>query len=168
MPDKDKRSAAALAAAEKLFVRNPDATPEEFRKACSEADKSVATLGGRQFHARYVLPTKRRLGGTKAAKSTRTAKKAGKKATKKTRSAKRGKATQRTKRPVHRAAGPERKRANARGRALARQLVIERDKQVREVLVSGSDPEAAYLLGLGIDEFIGELIAAIRSGGEEG
>lgn len=55
----DDRSPRALAAAERLYKRKPDATMEEFRKVCERADKSVAKLSGRKFNAKYILPFRR-------------------------------------------------------------------------------------------------------------
>ena len=54
------RSASALAAAERLFKRKPDATTEEFRKVCERADKgTISKVSNREFNASYVLPFRR-------------------------------------------------------------------------------------------------------------
>ena len=55
----DHRSARALAAAERLYKRKPDATTEEFRKVCERANKAIKKLSNRQFNASYVLPFRR-------------------------------------------------------------------------------------------------------------
>jgi hypothetical protein len=147
----DDRSAAALAAAEKLIKRKPDATTAEFRAVCERADKSIEKLTGRQFNALYVLPTKRRLGFTKS----RGKSKAKMGAKKKTR---RRSANGRRRGARRRAAG----RGRLSGRALARKLVLDRDQQVRDVLVKGSDQQAAYELGANVDAFVDEIAAALK------
>jgi hypothetical protein len=149
----DDRSAAALAAAEKLIKRKPDATTAEFRAVCERADKSIAKLTGRQFNALYVLPTKRRLGFTKTRrKSKAKAKSKPRPANGRRRGARRRKAKRRTRRA-----------GKLSGRARARQLVLDRDQQVRDVLVKGNDQHAAYELGANVDAFVDEIAAALKS-----
>jgi hypothetical protein len=151
----DDRSAAALAAAEKLIKRKPDATTAEFRTVCERADKSIAKLTGRQFNALYVLPTKRRLGFTKSRRKSKATAKAKPRAKRKTR---RRSANGRRRGARRRAAG----RGRVSGRALARKLVLDRDQQVRDVLVKGSDQQAAYELGANVDAFVDEIAAALK------
>ena len=146
----DDRSAAALAAAEKLIKRKPDATTAEFREVCERADKSIAKLTGRQFNALYVLPTKRRLGFTKS-RSKSKAKAKPRPANGRRRGARRRKAKRRTRRA-----------GKLSGRARARQLVLDRDQQVRDVLVKGNDQHAAYELGANVDAFVDEIAAALK------
>lgn len=56
----DHRSARALAAAERLYKRKPDADTDEFRKVCERADKgTISKLSNREFNASYVLPFRR-------------------------------------------------------------------------------------------------------------
>ena len=55
----DDRSAAALAAAARLYKRKPNASMEDFRKVCVRADKGVGRLSGRRFNAKYILPFRR-------------------------------------------------------------------------------------------------------------
>lgn len=76
---KDHRSARALAAAEGLYKRKPDAATEEFRKVCERADKGrIGKLSNREFIASYVLPLRRSkaLKGRSSRKRKKTARRA--------------------------------------------------------------------------------------------
>ena len=133
-----KRSQQALAAVEATLKRKKDANPKELRAAAEKADGSVKRLKPRSLNAQYVLPSKRRLGLTATPASP-------KKVARKKKTARR------------------RVSGGATGRERARQLVRERDLQVRKVLVSGKDQEAAYQLGAGIDDFVEQIAQALKS-----
>ncbi len=139
-----ERSAKALTAVEKVLKKTPKADTATLRAAAEKADASVKKINPVSFNARYLLPTRRKLGLVK--KSTK------KKGRKKTR-AKKGRRT------VTRGVS---KRSRLHGRALARRLVQERDHLVQDTLVKGTDQQAAYELGAGIDEYLDKLQAALR------
>ena len=122
---------------ERALKRKKNAEPAELRAAAEKADASIKKLQPRSFNAQYVLPSKRKLGLThKRASKKKTVKKKA------------------TRRPA---------RTGLKGRARARQLIRERDLQVRRILLSGKDPEAAYQLGAGIDDFIEKIEKALKS-----
>ena len=133
-----KRSQKAIAAVERVLKRKKDAKPAELRAAAEKADASVKKLQPRSFNAQYVLPSKRKLGLTH-------------KRTSKKKTVKKKKTTRR------------RVTRGLTGRDRARQLVRERDLQVKRILLSGKDQEAAYQLGAGIDDFIGQIENALKS-----
>ena len=140
-----ERSAKALAAVEKVLKTTPKADSAELRAAAEKADASIKKLNPRSFNARYLLPTRRKLGLLKKSTKRKTRKKA---------PAKRG-----------RPKGPRRttgRRRRLHGRTLARRLVQERDRLVQDTLVKGTDQDAAYELGAGIDEYLDQLQAALR------
>ncbi len=139
-----ERSAKALAAVEKVLKTTPKADSAELRAAAEKADASIKKLNPRSFNARYLLPTRRKLGLLKKSTKRKTRKKA---------PAKRG-------RPKGRSRTTGRRRLH--GRALARRLVQERDRLVQDTLVKGTDQDAAYELGAGIDEYLDQLQAALR------
>ncbi len=125
-----KRSAQALTAVEKTLKKKPKADTAELRAVAEKADGSIKKLNPRSFNARYLLPTRRKLGLLK--KST--------------------KRKMRKKVPAKQARPKVRRRTAGRrrrlsGRALARRLVQERDSLVQDTLVSGTDQHAAYELG---------------------
>ncbi len=68
---KDHRSARALAAAERLYKRKPNATTDEFRKVCERADKAIKKLSNRQFNASYVLPFRTSSASKRGARRTK-------------------------------------------------------------------------------------------------
>ena len=129
----DDRSARALAAADRLFKRKPDATMEDFRKVCVRADKSVAKLSGRKFNAKYILPFRR----SAAAQAKRT-----------------GRPTRR------RTSRPSRTRG---GKLTAEQkiarLVRERDA---ELLAAADDSTKVYQIASRVEEFAAELVKAAK------
>ena len=138
-----ERSTKALAAVERVLKKTPKADTAALRAAAEKADASVKKLNAVSFNARYLLPTRRKLGLVK--KSTK------KKGRKKTR-AKKGRRT------VTRVTD----RSRLHGRALARRLVQERDHLVQDTLVKGTDQQAAYELGASIDEYLDKLQVALR------
>lgn len=147
------KSEKAAAAVEKLFKKKPGADLDEFIEVAKKADSSVEGMGKRSFNATYVLPLKRKVARkkkkAKPSKRQRTTKKAAKKTTKK-------KAKRKT-----------RKRAASKGTGnyqQLRQLVLERDQQVLDALVRDPDPRQAYELAAGVDEYIGRLVDAVKSG----
>ena len=139
-----ERSAKALAAVQRVLKKRPKADTAALRAAAEKADASVKKLNAVSFNARYLLPTRRKLGLVK--KSTK------KKRRKKTR-AKKGRRTV-TRRVTD--------RSRLHGRALARRLVQERDHLVQDTLVKGTDQQAAYELGASIDEYLDKLQVALR------
>ena len=146
MPTKDGRSASALAAAERLYKRRPDATTEEFRRVCERADKdTISKLSNREFNASYVLPFRR----SRALKGRVSSKKGAKKPSSK-RVAKKESVHTRTTTLV-----------SDRALATARRLILDRDRQVLKTM-TGSDPQAAYDLAAALDEFIVHLAQALK------
>ena len=139
-----KRSAKALAAVEKALKKKAKAGTDELRAAAEKADASIKKLNPRSFNARYLLPTRRKLGLLKKSTKRKRRKKV---------SAKQGRPKAR-RRPTG--------RRRLQGRALARRLVQERDRLVQDTLVQGTDQEAAYELGAGIDEYLDKLQVALR------
>ncbi len=138
------RSEKALAAVKKALKKSPKADSAELRAAAEKADASIKKHNPRSFNARYLLPTRRTLGLLK----------------KSTKRKKRKKAAVKQARP--KASLPKAGRPRLQGRALARRLVQERDRLVQDTLVKGSDQDAAYELGAGIDEYLDKLQAALR------
>ena len=57
-----KRSAKALAAVGRVLKKKPKAETPELRAAAEKADASIKKLNPRSFNARYLLPTRRKLG----------------------------------------------------------------------------------------------------------
>ena len=139
-----ERSAKALAAVEKVLKKKPKADTPELRAAAEKADASTKKLNPRSFNARYLLPTRRKLGLLKKSTKRKRRKKA---------PAKQG-------RPKARRRTTGRRRLH--GRALARRLVQERDRLVQDSLVKGTDQHAAYELGASIDEYLDKLQVALR------
>jgi hypothetical protein len=144
------KSAKATAAIESLFARKPDATLDEFLAVAVKADPSLEGIAKRSFNARYLLPMKR---AAAPKKKRRTKKKVAAKqtATRKKRVTRKKKATRRRGRP-----------AASSGRSQARRLVLERDQQLLDALRSNGDPQAAYELAAGIDDFVEKLAATLR------
>lgn len=146
-----EKSAKATAAIESLYARKPDATLDEFLAVAVKADPSLEGIAKRSFNARYLLPMKRAANPPKkrgrkkaAAKKTPTARKAAGKTSG-------GKATRRRVRP-----------AAADSRSEARQLVLNRDQRLLDALRSNGDPQVAYELAAGIDDFVEKLAATLR------
>ena len=139
-----ERSAKALAAVEKVLKKTPKADPAALRAAAEEADASIKKLNPRSFNASYLLPTRRRFGLLK--KST------------KRKGRKKARATQGRPKAPRRTSAPRR---SLHGRALARRLVQDRDRLVQDTLVKGTDQNAAYELGAGIDEHLDRLQEAL-------
>lgn len=68
-----------LAAVERALREDPTLSSTELQEQASDVDKEVATLTGRQFHARYALQAKKRIAeGQKPAPKGRARKAAGK------------------------------------------------------------------------------------------
>lgn len=134
----DHRSQKALAAAERLYKRKPDADTEEFRKACERADKAtISKLTNREFNASYVLPFRR-----SAALRGKSAKKRRKKTKKRTTRASRG-----GRRGGRRAASAEQKVAR---------MIRQRDA---ELLKGADDPSKVYDIASRVEEFAAELVS---------
>ena len=122
----------ALAAAERLYKRKPDATTEEFRKVCERADKAtIRKLSNREFNASYALPFRR----SKALKG-------------------------RSKKKARRTTG-SRSRNGRRLSAQERisRLVRERDVAIMD---AASDPRKAYEVASRVGEFAAELLKVAR------
>jgi len=129
---KDHRSERALAAAERLYKRKPDATTEEFRKVCERADKkTISKLSNREFNASYALPFRR----SKALKGRH--KRAG--------------------RRTKKATSGNGRRLSAQEKVA--RLIRHRDAEVME---AASDPRRAYEVAAGVEEFAGELLEVAR------
>jgi len=145
-----EKSTTALAAIESLYTRNPGATLDEFLAVAVKADPALEGVAKRSFNARYLLPLKR---AHAPKKPRRRAKKAAVK-----RAERKGAA-----RPAaRRARKASRPRIAADSRNAARQLVLERDQQLLEALRANGNPQAAYGLAAGIDEFVEKLAATLR------
>jgi len=127
----DHRSARALAAAERLFKRKPDADTDEFRKVCERADKAtISKLSNREFNASYVLPFRR----SAALKGKKTGGRRKKKTT--TSRGRRG-----------------RRGASAEQRVA--QLVRDRDAAL---LAAADDSMKVYAIAAGVEAFAAELV----------
>jgi hypothetical protein len=128
----DHRSARALAAAERLFKRKPDADTEAFRKVCERADKeTISKLSNREFNASYVLPFRR----SAALKGKKTGKRRKKKAT------------------------TRRARAGRRGMSAEQrvaQMVRNRDAAL---LAAAGDSMKVYEIAAGVEAFAAEVVA---------
>lgn len=154
----DHRSAKALAAAERLFKRKPDADTEEFRKVCERADQeTISKLTNREFNASYVLPFRRSAALKGKPKKTKTTKK---------------KATKKTKRRTKAKAAKTKTTRKKRGRPAARttgdlsaerriaQLIRERDEKL---LQAAGDAMKVYHIASKIDEFAAALVSEASS-----
>lgn len=53
---------------ERELKKNPDITGRELREKAVKIDSATDELSGRQFHAKYALPVRRRLSGPKRRK----------------------------------------------------------------------------------------------------
>lgn len=138
MPKKDHRSLRALAAAERLFKRKPDASTEEFRKVCERADKeTISKLDNREFNASYVLPFRRSKALRGKTTKKRTKKKTAKRKTKKKRASK----------------WAAKRGASAHDKIV--KMIRERDA---EVMAAAEDPQKAYEVAAGVEEFVAELL----------
>ncbi len=58
-----KTNPDVLAAVERALTKNPNLSSTELQQEAAKVDEKVTALTGRQFHARYALPIKRKLGG---------------------------------------------------------------------------------------------------------
>lgn len=157
---KSEKAAAAIAA---LYSKKPGAALEEYLEVAAAADGSVAGMPKRSFNATYLLPLKRAAAPKKPRK--RRAKAAPKPAAKAARRGRRKAA------PAKPAATKRRGRkpatvatATDSGSSQARRLVLERDQQLLAALRTGGDPKAAYELAASIDDFVTELVEALRRG----
>lgn len=154
----DHRSAAALAAAERLYQRKPDASTEEFRKVCERADPEISKLDNREFNASYVLPFRR-----SAALRGKTGGKRRKKKTKRTTARKttRKKAKRKAKRKAKKKA---KRRAFAAGTAAdfgtvqrVAQMIRERDA---ELFAAAGDLNKIYDIAAHVEAFAAEVVEA--------
>ena len=139
-------STKAQAAIKKLFRRKPSASTAEFQAAAEKADPSVKGLAPRSFNASYVLPLKRKA-STKSSKKKAARKKTKRKVT----------ARKVTARKVR---GRKTRRSAAKGLAVVRQMILERDQAVAAAL-RGKDPRRAYELAAGVDDFIKRIAKAL-------
>lgn len=142
----DHRSKKALAAAERLFKRKPDADTEEFRKVCERADKgTISKLTNREFNASYVLPFRRSAalkGKPKKAKTTQRRR--------------RTKAVSKKKRTTRKKRGrPALRASNLSAERRIAQLIRERDEKL---LQAAGDAMKVYHIASKIDEFAAELV----------
>jgi len=142
----DHRSKKALAAAERLFKRKPDADTEEFRKACERADKeTISKLTNREFNASYVLPFRRSAalkGKPQKAKTTKRRR--------------RTKATSSKKRTTRKKRGrPAVRASNLSAERRIAQLIRERDEKL---LQAAGDAMKVYHIASKIDEFAAALV----------
>lgn len=144
----DHRSAKALAAAERLFKRKPDADTEEFRKVCERADKeTIAKLTNREFNASYVLPF-RRSAALKGKPKT---------AAKKKKAKRRTKATSARKKTTRKKRGrPAAHRNGLTAERRIAQLIRARDEKL---LQAAGDAMKVYHIASKIDEFAAELVS---------
>ncbi len=128
MPRKDHRSERALAAAERLYKRKPDATTEEFRKVCERADKAtISKLSNREFNASYALPFRR----SKALRAKRGT------------STKRGRAS--------------RTSTRSRGTAIEQMVRLVRERDL-EVMKSAGDARQTYRIASEVEDFVRKLV----------
>ena len=136
------RSAKARLAIERVLTKRPDAAPAELRKVAARHDPSVEGLAPRSFHARYVLPTKRKLNPAKPRKKS-------------------GPAPARAKKGVGRPRRITPPPSVTEGQRFAvRQMVLARDSQVLTAL-SGDDAQAAYDLAARLDEYVEAIARAL-------
>ena len=132
-----KRSAKVEAAVDKYVTAEKlKATSKEARVIAEKADKRISKMSAVSFAATYFTPAKKRAGLAK--KSTR------KKAA-----------------PAKAARPAVRRKRGLAGRALARQLVQQRDSRVK-ALSASKDADAAYELGASIDQHLDEIDAALK------
>ena len=132
---KDHRSTRALAAAQRLYKRKPDASTDEFRKVCERADKAMKKLSNRELNASYVLPFRR----SKALKGKSTGKRTSK-----------------------RSGGKPRGVSRSEREPLTEQiawLVRQRDG---ELLKASNNPARVYELAAQADDFAASLVRAMR------
>lgn len=128
----DHRSKRALAAAERLFKRKPDADTDEFRKVCERADKeTISKLSNREFNASYVLPFRR----SAALKGKKTGKRRKKKAT------------------------TRRGRGGRRGMSAEQRVArMVRDRDAA-LLAAAGDSMKVYEIAAGVESFAAEVVA---------
>jgi hypothetical protein len=163
----DRRSTAALAAAERLYKRKPDATTEEFRKVCERADPgNIGKLDNREFNASYVLPFRRsaalrgKTGGKRRKKKTArkaaraTGPKNGRKTRKKAKKAR--KTTKATKRKARRTAAAAASVDFGTVQRVA-QMIRERDA---ELLAAAGDLNRIYDIAAHVEAFAAEVVEA--------
>lgn len=165
----DNRSKRALAAAERLFKRKPDASTEEFRKVCERADKeAISKLDNRELNASYVLPFRR--SAAMRGKST------GKRRTKKTRGRAKSGNGRRTKtgngRRIKSGNGRRTKSGNGRRKRKKKtttrrgrragtaedkvvQMIRERDAHLLE---ASGDSMKVYEIAAGVESFAAEIV----------
>ncbi len=149
------KSQKAAAAVEALYKRKKDAMLDEFMAAAGAADRSTRGMQKRSFNAIYMLPLKRKAGAKKKSPAGRRRKAAAAVAPKaKPVNGRRKKSSAPVGRP-----SAQRKAA---GVASARQLVLDRDQQVLAALRGSGDPQAAYELAAGVDNYLADLAAALR------
>lgn len=187
-------NAKARAAVEKLYAVKPSAGLDEFIAAAKSADRKFAEGDDRRsFHARYVLPLRRKAAAAKGGQTKRTkrnvAKKSGpgrprKKVAKKKTGKKRGPGRPRKKITKKRGPGRPRKKATKkktvkkvtkkRGRPRKREGITAAGfaavkrlivSRDRVLLSAANDPGRAYAAASEIDSFVEKLVKTVRSGG---
>ena len=146
-----EKSTTAMAAIESLYARKSDATLEEFLAVAVKADPALEGVAKRSFNARYLLPLKR----AHAPKKPR-------RRVKKKASARRTAAESAAKPAARRPRKASRPRIAADSRNAARKLVLDRDQQLLAALRANGDPQVAYELAAGIDEFVEKLATTLR------
>jgi len=160
---KDDRSLKALEAVAALFSEKPSASTDEFREVAEKADSSVAKLAPRSFNAKYVLPLKRSAAAAKG-KGKTAARKAAERITAK---AKGEPVKRRTRKKQTKTAKKTRRKRRVKTTedispsdiTKLRELVAKRDQQV---MAAAQDPEAAYGLARGLDDFVQQMLKVVR------
>ena len=155
------KSQKAAAAVEALYKRKKDAMLDEFMAAAGAADRSTRGMQKRSFNAIYVLPLKRKAGaGTKAGAKKKSP--AGRRRKAAAAVAPKAKPVNGRRKKSSAPVGRPSAQRKAAGVASARQLVLDRDQQVLAALRGSGDPQAAYELAAGVDNYLADLAAALR------
>jgi hypothetical protein len=68
-----------VALVERELKKDPDLRSTKLRQKAAKIDRSVGTMTGRQFHAKYVLQSRRKLFGGKRSATRRASKSSGRK-----------------------------------------------------------------------------------------
>ena len=158
MAEKSPRAAAAM---ESLYGSKSDATLEEFLAVAVQADPALEGVAKRSFNARYLLPLKRAHAPKKPRRRTKKKVAAIKAANRKAANdtvASKSAAKPATRRP-RKASRP---RIAADSRNAARQLVLDRDQRLLAALRANGNPQVAYELAAGIDDFVEKLASTLR------
>lgn len=71
-------NAKVVAMVERALKKNPELRSTDLQERAVKIDKTLGKLNGRQFHARYALPARRRLFGVRRSKAATNGEKQGK------------------------------------------------------------------------------------------